>query len=1517
MKRISFLLVFTALMVFSFGLVHGQSEVVLDVVEGLFGSATSDTVEIDTPLKFTFRLTQNTGDSLFAFTHGFQVYTKLSDANPATSGYFDAPFLDTLPIGPSGWFYHSIFNPNGHFDDIIFQQFSLDGLGRDTTAVSVVWTTGNAPGFETGYSEQVWYIATQGHTNGDTLCIDSSFFPPGGAWLWSLSAGTPPTLSPDWYGPYCYHIYDPTVVQANLVVSPPVLYFGAIEGGSNPANRTFNIGSDGNPLDFTLSNHEGWLSTVPSVGTTDATIQVSVNISGLSAGIYLDTITVVSPTASNSPQYVEVNLVVIPAGGVNEIVLDDVTNILGSPTSDTIEAGGITRFTFRLTNTAGLDTIYGMSNGFEVYEKNGGNYYPITGDTLASVGFKNRFDLGFWIQTYSATGSGCDTIGFGGAAMSGSGIGYSFSEPVWWIETGSDNGGDTLCIDSSFFPPSGTWVWGVKSDGIIVPDWGGPYCFHVEQAPSPPQYLYITPNILYFTAAEGGANPDSQAFNVIEIGGAVIPFAVSETSSWFDLNKSGGTTPDSVYVTVDISSLVAGHYHDTVVVSSGEAANSPQLVFIDLIVTGGCGGDEYYVFADFDVDGYACEGYWIDDTTGHLYVDNGGDCYVYLVSIPAGSDPDQHPDNPWNPGPMAPRTLTLIETYDFSADCGWSGSHHAEFYVNDNYIYYGPDDYGAGGIEKWYKNPDGTFGAYIGREPIPVPPSNGETFGYDAINHVWYTCTRGRDVYSFEAGVDVAWQYEFTYPSYAGSHHDGLEFVGGYLWVSDMTSDSIGQWLDSSGIWIEKHRFGYSHPSPVEGMGYGPMGHFWVTSGTSLYEIGGGWIGFVVPGIPDQCIHMGESFQSFDLDDHAVGVPPITWSWSGNTDITITKDSENVVTLTYPEGWCGYEKVTFTVTDGCGRTAQTTPVFAVLPEHFVLDIPNQNAPFESFDLDDYVDTSCGIDPAKIVWSYSGNTFFVVDIDPVTHLATVTNPLDSTRPETITFTAQYLCAENSDEATFAPVPGITPTYEWINIYCDKPHLNGVSLAPGDVITAYDPDGVLCGMDVVRADGSFGFMPIYRDDIYSAADEGADPCDIITLMINGEEVYPDPLVIWTSNGDEFQVCEFSTCVYIHLHKGWNLISWNVTYSAGIDEIMAQLGKCTCVEVILGFDQGALTYDPDLPEFSTLLDVDYYHGYWFKMNCDAMLEICGPPIDPRESIVIYSGWNLVSYWPNETLSVEDGFASILDNLLVALGYDYGGLTWLPGDTLFNTLKELKPLFGYWAKSSADDVLVYPGFIAPPFATTKDQDGSQIAATAVISSRAWVSLYGAGITLDGMELTSGSAIEAYTKDGVRCGSSHYGDGLLKFSPVYGYDPLGEVTANYPKDGDAVTLYVDGSRVYPDVEWADHSSRVRIDNLFSTAAGTGILPDDYALMQNYPNPFNPATEIAFNLPTAGHATLEIFNVLGQRVTTLTDGVLDAGEHVLIWDGTDADGNAVSSGIYLYRLQAGDFVDTKKMMLVK
>ncbi|UCE67267.1 MAG: T9SS type A sorting domain-containing protein [Candidatus Zixiibacteriota bacterium] len=96
-----------------------------------------------------------------------------------------------------------------------------------------------------------------------------------------------------------------------------------------------------------------------------------------------------------------------------------------------------------------------------------------------------------------------------------------------------------------------------------------------------------------------------------------------------------------------------------------------------------------------------------------------------------------------------------------------------------------------------------------------------------------------------------------------------------------------------------------------------------------------------------------------------------------------------------------------------------------------------------------------------------------------------------------------------------------------------------------------------------------------------------------------------------------------------------------------------------------------------------------------------------------------------------------------------------------------------------------------------------------------------------------------------------------------------------------------------------------------------GQLPERFILNQNYPNPFNAATNISFNLPEAGQVKLQVYDLLGRSVVTLHDGFLQAGSHTVAWDSRSAAGFDLASGVYFYRLQAGSFDKTKKMLLIK
>ncbi len=101
----------------------------------------------------------------------------------------------------------------------------------------------------------------------------------------------------------------------------------------------------------------------------------------------------------------------------------------------------------------------------------------------------------------------------------------------------------------------------------------------------------------------------------------------------------------------------------------------------------------------------------------------------------------------------------------------------------------------------------------------------------------------------------------------------------------------------------------------------------------------------------------------------------------------------------------------------------------------------------------------------------------------------------------------------------------------------------------------------------------------------------------------------------------------------------------------------------------------------------------------------------------------------------------------------------------------------------------------------------------------------------------------------------------------------------------------------------------------------TGVSDDQFGgkfgLAQNMPNPFNPKTTIAFNLTAPGDVTLEVYDVSGRRVATLIDRHMDAGAHLAQWDGTTGDGERAASGVYFYKLEAGDQKTSRKMVLLK
>ena len=94
-------------------------------------------------------------------------------------------------------------------------------------------------------------------------------------------------------------------------------------------------------------------------------------------------------------------------------------------------------------------------------------------------------------------------------------------------------------------------------------------------------------------------------------------------------------------------------------------------------------------------------------------------------------------------------------------------------------------------------------------------------------------------------------------------------------------------------------------------------------------------------------------------------------------------------------------------------------------------------------------------------------------------------------------------------------------------------------------------------------------------------------------------------------------------------------------------------------------------------------------------------------------------------------------------------------------------------------------------------------------------------------------------------------------------------------------------------------------------------LPTEFGLSQNVPNPFNPRTTIVYQLPEASEVRLAVYNAAGQRIRTLVDETKEAGSYQAVWNGADDAGKPMAGGVYLYELRAGDFVQVRRMVLIR
>ena len=392
---------------------------------------------------------------------------------------------------------------------------------------------------------------------------------------------------------------------------------------------------------------------------------------------------------------------------------------------------------------------------------------------------------------------------------------------------------------------------------------------------------------------------------------------------------------------------------------------------------------------------------------------------------------------------------------------------------------------------------------------------------------------------------------------------------------------------------------------------------------------------------------------------------------------------------------------------------------------------------------------------------------------------------------------------------------------------------------------------------------------------------------------------------------------TVQQIPLQKGWNWISFNVTspdisVANVLKNYAAQPGDL--IKGQFGFSE----YSAETGWTGSLDVLHPEAGYRLWSAGTGELTASGLQAASRATpAVILPGWNWIGYLPAKPLAVRDAlyFVQSVPGDMIR-SQDQSALYNNNGEWL-GTLHELNPGQSYVLYTRAGGELVYPDLKKTPTEMISDAGKPEwsLDARAYETNMTMIATF----DLDGTAFGDTTLLAAAFINGI-C------RGIVR--PVWFPDPGRYITfmmiyGNQDDNGDTVRIRVydpagSVTRDIGDVLIFDSDARLGslpeplVLNALETDAER--IPDAYYLKQNYPNPFNPLTTIEYGLPVDDQVNISVFNVLGQKVSTLVDSRQKAGRYKIQFDGGKEN---IASGIYFYRIHTGGFVRSYKMLLLK